>query len=87
MIEASDNPTDPVQIMMLEQVAFAHFRIARLQMRVEEAKAIEIVKLYNSAATGLLGEFRRLALAVRAHRGQMPDGSSQSKFKLHKRAV
>jgi hypothetical protein len=60
-------PTDPVEVMMLEQLAFAHLRAAGLQVEAAKAVGPEAVALGNAAAR-LLDEFRKTALALRAYR-------------------
>jgi len=62
------NPQDPVEAMMIEQVTIAHHNVGRLLMAAAAAETIEQAKLYNDAATKLLGEFRRLALAIKEYR-------------------
>src|SRR5262245_45301212 len=61
LLEEAGRPHDPVERMMLEQLAVAHFRIAQLHVGAGQAKGAEAVKLYNAAAARLLGEFRRTA--------------------------
>lgn len=68
LLEEAGNPTDPIERMMIEQLALAHHRIAQLHVQVEEAKSIEAAKAYAAAAARLTGEFRRLALAIRQYR-------------------
>ena len=62
------NPTDPIEVMMIEQIALAHMNIGRLQFNSATAKSIEAARAYGSMATQLLGEFRRTALAVKSYR-------------------
>ncbi|MCY2987814.1 MAG: hypothetical protein NTY19_08125 [Planctomycetota bacterium] len=61
-------PTDPIELMMIEQIALAHFRIAELHVQVEQSRTAEEAKVYSTAAVRLTGEFRRLALALRQYR-------------------
>jgi hypothetical protein len=62
------NPTDPVEVMMLEQLVLAHFRSAQLQAQAGMADGLEEAKLYNAAAARLLSEFRLTALSLAAYR-------------------
>ncbi len=55
-------------IMLVEQLTLAHFRIAKLQSEAGRVTAIEEVLVYNAAATRLLAEFRKLALALKEFR-------------------
>jgi hypothetical protein len=63
------DPADPIERMLIEQAALAHFRIAQLHADAAHAKSPEVMKLYSTATTRLLGEFRRLALGLRDYRG------------------
>lgn len=86
LLQDAGNPTDPVERMMLEQLALAHFRIGQLQVSAGHAKALEATKIYNSAASRLLGEFRRTALALRVYRGRVPEDKPQKNLKIFKMA-
>ena len=57
------DPTDPLEIMQLEQLAMAHFRIGELHSRAADAKDAKVVEVFSSAATQLTAEFRRGMLA------------------------
>ena len=59
---------DPVEAMMVEQLALAHHRIASLHARAAAADGIRGVEVYSSAAQRLLDEFRRLTLTLRDYR-------------------
>jgi hypothetical protein len=61
-------PTDPVEIMMLEQLLLAHHRLAQLHVRATEVTSPDLLKIINTAVTDLMGEFRRLSLAIRIYR-------------------
>ena len=65
--EAGD-PTDPIERMLLEQMALAHHRLAHLHTRAHAAEDVEHIKAYNAATSRLLGETRRLALTIRLYR-------------------
>jgi hypothetical protein len=68
------NPTDPVEVMLLEQLVLAHFRSAQLQAQAGTAEGLEAVKIYNSAAARLLSEFRLTALSLAAYRRTRSEG-------------
>jgi hypothetical protein len=68
LLEEAGSPTDPIERMMVEQLAMAHFRIGQLHTRVAEARTVDEAKAYSAAATRLTGEFRRLALALKSYR-------------------
>jgi hypothetical protein len=59
---------DPIVAMLLEQLALAHLRIADLHSKAQEARQLEAVAVYSSAAARLTGEFRRCALALKKYR-------------------
>lgn len=80
------NPTDPIEIMLIEQLCMAHFRIAQLHGSAGHAKSIEGIKAYNSATARLWGEFRRTALALRVYQATAPKGKSATRLKLFKAA-
>jgi hypothetical protein len=66
------NPTDPVEVMLLEQLVMAHYRAAQLQASAGQAQGLEAVRLYNAAAARLLAEFRLTALALKEYRQPAP---------------
>lgn len=68
LTESCGAPTDPVEQMLIQQLALAHHRIAQLHVSAAEAGSVELVKAYSAAAVRLTGEFRRLALALRTYR-------------------
>ncbi len=62
------SPTDPIEIMIVEQLALAHFNTGLLQSRATNTNTIERAAVYASAAARLMAEFRRSALALQAYR-------------------
>jgi hypothetical protein len=69
------NPTDPIEVMMIEQIALAHMSIGRLQFNSATAGSIEAARTYGAMATQLLGEFRRTALALKGYRTETQAGA------------
>lgn len=86
LLEDAGNPTDPIERMLVEQLAMAHFRIAQLHVSAGHAKVTEVIKMYNSVAARMLGEFRRTALALRAYRTRVPEGKPEKSLKILKMA-
>jgi hypothetical protein len=86
LLRDASNPTDPIEVMLLEQLAMTHFRIAQLHSKAGQAQGIEAEKMFSSAAARLLGEFRRTALAIRVYRAGVPDDKCEKKLKIHKLA-
>ena len=68
ILAESGSPRDPVEVMLVEQLLWAHFRIGDLHAQSALADSAEIAEVYNSAATKLMGEFRRTGLALREFR-------------------
>jgi hypothetical protein len=62
------SPTDPIEIMIIEQLALAHFGVGLLSCKAANAGKVEAVGVYAGAAARLMGEFRRSALALQAYR-------------------
>jgi hypothetical protein len=61
-------PEDPIEVMLVEQLALAHLNTGLLHSRAANATSIECATAYCSAAARLLGEFRRTALALAAYK-------------------
>ena len=68
ILAEADNPRDPVEIMLVEQLLWAHHRIGDLHAASAMADSAEVAEVYNSAATRLMSEFRRTSLALREYR-------------------
>ena len=62
------NPTDPIEIMIIEQLSLAHFSLGVLSCKANNASRFEATAVYSGAAARLMGEFRRSALALQAYR-------------------
>lgn len=67
-VRDAGDPTDPIELILLQQMLMVHHRVAQLHARAEAATGPEHLKILNGAATRLLGELRRLALAIRQYR-------------------
>ena len=63
---------DPVERVLVEQMAFAHLRLADLHAQAATAKSVEATKGLTSAAARLLGKIRRVALALQIYRHETP---------------
>jgi hypothetical protein len=72
LLAESGHPTDPIERMLIEQIAMAHHSIGRLYVRAASAETLDQVKVYNAAAANLLAEFRRAALALKKYREPTP---------------
>ena len=60
--------TDPIEIMIIEQLSLAHFSMGLLSCKASNAGKVEAVGVYSQAAARLMAEFRRSALALQAYR-------------------
>ena len=68
MMAEATSSKDPIERMLVEQMILLHYRLATLQVEAAEVRGSELVKAYNGALARLLGEFRRLTLALRMYR-------------------
>lgn len=68
LLTDAGQPSDPIERIMIEQLAMAHHKIGRLNRQSIEAKTIELSKAYDATAISLLTELRRLALALKEYR-------------------
>ncbi len=68
LIADCGSPTDPIQVMMVEQLALAHLNMGFLQCRAANAPTLKAAEVYGSAAARLMAEFRRSALGLQAYR-------------------
>jgi hypothetical protein len=62
------SPTDPIEVMIVEQLALAHFSLGLLSCKAANAGKVEAVGVYAGAAARMMGEFRRSALALQVYR-------------------
>ena len=70
LLQEAGNPSDPIEIMLIEQLALAHFSIGRLQMKACTMDNVKLSIAYSDAAARLLGEFRRCTLALEDFRAK-----------------
>ena len=68
LVRESGNPSDPVEIMLLEQLAMCHQYSIQMQALSKKAEGIEAIELYLSGAARLSSEFRKTALALKEYR-------------------
>lgn len=78
LLEDAGHPTDPIERMMLEQLAFVHFRIAHLHVLATESGSVESQRLLTGCAARLQGEFRKTALARQSLRSSQPKTRRES---------
>ena len=68
LIAGCGSPNDPIEVMLIEQLALAHLNIGRLHFRSATADGLEGARVYGALAIGLTGELRRTAIALQAYR-------------------
>ena len=72
LMEDAGNPSDPIERMQIEQLIMAHFRIGALHVQANQTESIEGKRILNGATARLMGEFRKLSIALRASRAASP---------------
>lgn len=70
LLKDAGNPTDPVEIMLLEQLAVCHFRAAQLHGDAGQAEGMEAIEVFNAAAARCTAEVRKIALTLKEYRGR-----------------
>jgi hypothetical protein len=61
-------PSDPLEAMLIEQLAMVHFGIARLHLLSDKATDSDVSIAYINASARLASEFRRSLLALKEYR-------------------
>jgi len=59
---------DPIAEMLVDELLWAHHRLGQLHAEAANAKTPELIEVLNGAATKLMAEQRRSALALREYR-------------------
>jgi hypothetical protein len=70
LLKEAGSPTDPIEVMLVEQLALANFHIGRLHMKSCTTEHGPLAIAYADAATRLTAEFRRSALALEDYRAK-----------------
>jgi hypothetical protein len=68
MLEAAGHPTDPIEVMMVEQLLWAHHRVGDLHAQAAVATTMEAADMYSGAAVRLMAEYRKTSLALKEYR-------------------
>jgi hypothetical protein len=68
ILKDAGNPTDPAEIMLIEQLTVCHLRSIILQSQAGQAEGLEAVEVYNAAAARFVAETRKTALALKEYR-------------------
>ncbi len=72
------SPIDPIEIMLIEQLALSHLNTGRLHFKSATADGLEAARTYGALAIALAGEFRRGAMALKAYRARPQAGEGRS---------
>ena len=78
MLHEAGNPSDPIERMLIEQLALAHFSIGQLRIRSCSTESPKMAIAFADAATRLLGELRRCSLALEDYRAKQAARKEQS---------
>jgi hypothetical protein len=70
LLEEAGDPSDPIERMLVEQMALAHFSIGQLRIRSCTTDLPKMALAFSDSATRLLGEFRRCSLALEEYRSK-----------------
>jgi hypothetical protein len=68
LIADCGHPRDPIEVMLIEQLALAHMNTGLLFHRAAAAGSVECAAAYLAAVTRLMAEFRRTAISLPAYR-------------------
>ena len=68
LIRDSGDPTDRVEIMLLEQIVMCHHRSMQMHTHAEKAQGTEAIEMYMAAGSRLSAEFRKSVLALKEYR-------------------
>jgi hypothetical protein len=66
--EDAGDPADPVEQMLVEQLALAHHAVGRLHLKAATAETLNEAAIFLGAAARLTAEFRKTALALKSYR-------------------
>jgi hypothetical protein len=67
-LRADCGGTDPIEVMLIEEIAQAHACLGLLFAKTSNGGHVEAVGIYSGAAARVMGEVRRSALALQAYR-------------------
>jgi hypothetical protein len=68
LLRDSGQPTDAIEVMLIEQLMWAHHRIGDLHVQASTASSPETFEIYSAAGVRLMAEFRKTSLALREYR-------------------
>ena len=68
LLRDSGNPTDRVEILLIEQIVICHHLAMKMQTLAEKAQGTEAIELYLVAGSRSSAEFRKTVLALKEYR-------------------
>jgi len=68
--EAAGGPTDPVEQLLLDILALARLRVARVHALAEQATSPELIRTYLNTGCRLMSEISKTVLTLAAYRSQ-----------------
>jgi hypothetical protein len=68
LLREAGNPSDPVERMLIEQLALAHHNAGRLLVKAASSQSLREASGYNASAARLMAEFRRSMLTLKKYR-------------------
>jgi hypothetical protein len=68
LLESYGSPKDPLEIMLIDALAWGYLQLGLLHARAAAATSPELVDSYNAAVVRLMAEQRKTTLALREYR-------------------
>src|SRR4051794_7358123 len=68
LLEDAGDPSDPIERMLVEQLAQAHHAVGRLYFKAANSESVDAAGVYLAAAARLMNEFRKSTLALKSYR-------------------
>jgi hypothetical protein len=81
LLRDAGDPSDPMERMLIEQIALAHFSIGQLRIKSCSVENAKLAVAFSDSATRLLGELRRCTLALEEYRAKQADRIDKRKSK------
>jgi hypothetical protein len=72
LMRDAGNPSDPLERMIVEQLALCHHAIGRLHVKAAGSRSVQETTAYTAAAARLMAEHRRSTLALQTYRTPAP---------------
>jgi hypothetical protein len=82
LVQEAGAPSDPIERMLVEQLALAHHNLGRLHVEAAASKGTAEAALLNAAVARLLSEFRKTALALKSYRTPCVSSTATAKLVL-----